>query len=137
METISQEFERADEEMKKVKKRFNLGNAQDDLEKRQQIFNDCKGSIESLYKNIQENYDIMTMTLPDEKKDFVKKELKSLTEKLDCVGKFEEKVKKIENFVNNLSQFDTSLKGINKWMTEAEGQLKDIRDSRDTVCVVF
>ena len=75
----------------------------------------------------------MTMTLPDDKKDFVKKEVKAITEKLDCVGKFEEKVKKIENFVNNLNNFNTSLKSIDKWMTDAEQQLKDIKDARDSM----
>ena len=96
-----------------------------------QIFNESKNNIETLYKSIQDNYDIMTMTLPDDKKDFVKKEVKALTEKLDVVGKFNDKVKKIENFVNKLDEFDASLKNINTWMTNAEQQLKDIRDSRD------
>ena len=131
LEAIATEFEKADEETKKVKKRFNLQSAIEDLEKRQQIFGDSKNSIESLYKSIQENYDIMTMTLPDDKKDFVKKEVKAVTEKLVCVGKFEEKVKKIENFVTNLKEFDTSLKSIDEWMTAASTQLKDIKESRD------
>ncbi len=131
LETIAIEFEKADEETKKVKKRFNLQSAIEDLEKRQQIFGDSKNSIESMYKSIQENYDVMTMTLPDDKKDFVKKEVKAITDKLVCVGKFEEKVKKIENFVTNLKEFDTSLKTIDEWMTAASGQLKDIKESRD------
>ncbi len=133
LETIAIEFETAEEEMKKVKKRFNLQSAVEDLEKRQKIFGDSKNNIESLYKSIQENYDIMTMTLPDDKKDFVKKEVKAITEKLDLVSKFEDKVKKIENFVNNLTTFDTSLKGMDKWMTEAAQQLKDIKEARDTM----
>ncbi len=84
-----------------------------------------------MYKDIQNNYDIMTMTLPDDKKDFVKKEVKAITEKLVCVGKFEEKVKKIEDFVTNLSAFDGNLKAVDKWMQEADQQLKDIKDSSD------
>ncbi len=125
------EFEKADEEMKKVKKRFNLTSAIEDLEKRQKIFGDSKNNIESLYKSIQENYDIMTMTLPDDKKDFVKKEVKAITEKLDCVGKFEEKVKKIDNFVSNLKDFDLNLKNVDTWMNDAQKQLKDIKESSD------
>ncbi len=131
LETIATEFEKAEEEMKKVKKRFNLQSAIEDLEKRQKIFDDSKNNIENLYKSIQENYDIMTMTLPDDKKDFVKKEVKAITEKLDCVGKFEEKVKKIDNFVTNLKDFDLNLKTVDKWMTDAEQQLKDIKESSD------
>lgn len=131
METIQAEFEKAEEEMKKVKKRFNLASAVEDLEKRQQIFNECKNSIETLYNSINDNFEIMTMTLPDDKKEFVRKEVKALKDKLECVVKFEEKVKKIENFVTNLSEFDRSLKGVDKWMVDAEHQLKDIRESRD------
>ena len=71
------------------------------------------------------------MTLPDDKKDFVKKEVKAITEKLECVSKFEEKVKKIETFVNNLQAFDGNLKTIDKWMQEADTQLKDIKESSD------
>ncbi len=133
LEKIAIEFEKADEEMKKVKKRFNLQSAMEDLEKRQSIFGDNKEAIESLYKSIQENYDIMTMTLPDDKKDFVKKEVKAITEKLDCVGKFEDKVKKIENFVTNLKEFDGTLKTIDDWMTSANKQLTDIKEARDSM----
>lgn len=131
LEAIVVEFEKADEEMKKVKKRFNLESAFEDLEKRQQIFNQSKTTIEQMYKDLQHNYDVMTMTLPEDKKDFVKKEVKAITDKLDVVGKFEEKVKKIEEFVNNLSTFDKSLKELDKWMTDANTQLSDIKDKSD------
>ncbi len=133
LELIAVQFERSDEEMKKVKKRFNLQSAMDDLEKRQKIYNDNKTQIETLYKSIQDNYDIMTMTLPDDKKDFVKKEVKAVTEKLEVIGRFGEKVKKIEDFVANLNEFDKSLKSIDKWMKDSETQLKDIKDCRDTM----
>lgn len=131
LETIEVEFEKSEEEMKKVKKRFNLQSALEDLERRQKIFNDNKTAIETMYKAIQDNYDVMTMTLPDEKKDFVKKEVKAVTEKLVCVGKFGEKVKKIEDFVANLEVFDKSLKGLDKWMKDAEKQLVDIKETSD------
>jgi len=78
LESIAVEFEKAEEEMKKVKKRFNLQAAFEDLEKRQKIFNDSKNTIETMFANIQHNYDVMTMTLPEDKKDFVKKEVKAV-----------------------------------------------------------
>jgi len=129
--TVADEFEKAEEEIKKIKKRFHLKSAFEDLEKRQKIFMDTKNTIEGIYKSIQDNYDVMTMTLPDEKKDFVKKEVKGVTEKLVVVNKFEEKVKKIENFVNSLNEFDGSLKNINSWMKDAENQLVDIKSNSD------
>ena len=131
LETIAVEFEKGDEEIKKIKKRFNLAAAFEDLEKRQKIFNDTKNTIEGMFKNIEKNYDCMTMTLPEDKKDFVKKEVKAVSEKLVVVEKFREKVEKIENFVNRLNEFDKSLKSIDVWMKEAETQLNDIKNNSD------
>merc|ERR1719381_304143 len=131
LENIAVEFEKGEEEIKKVKKRFNLQAAFEDLEKRQKIFNDTKNTIEGMYNAIQNNYDVMTMTLPEDKKDFVKKEVKAVSEKLVVVEKFREKVEKIENFVNRLNEFDKSLKSIDVWMKEAEQQLNDIKNNSD------
>merc|ERR1719204_1307393 len=131
LENIAVEFEKGDEEIKKVKKRFNLQAAFEDLEKRQKIFNDTKNTIEGMFGAIQNNYDVMTMTLPEDKKDFVKKEVKAVSEKLVVVEKFREKVEKIENFVNRLNEFDKSLKSIDVWMKEAEQQLNDIKNNSD------
>merc|ERR1719188_2275684 len=131
LETIAIEFEKAEEEMKKVKKRFALASAIEDLEKRQAIFNDCKSTIEAMYKALQDNYDCMTMTLPDDKKDIVKKELKAITDKLECIGRLGDKVKKIEDFVATFSGFDKSHKGMDKWMMGAEQALKEIQAGSD------
>merc|ERR1712002_1153964 len=131
LETIVVEFDKGDEEIKKVKKRFNLQSAFEDLEKRQKIFNDTKSTINGMFADITKNYETMTMTLPEDKKDFVKKEVKAVSEKLTVVEKFQEKVEKIENLVNKLNEFDKSLKSIDSWMKEAEGQLNDIKNNSD------
>merc|ERR1711973_37422 len=131
LENIAVEFEKGDEEIKKVEKRFNLQAAFEDLEKRQKIFNDTKNTIEGMFGAIQNNYDVMTMTLPGDKKDFVKKEVKAVSEKLVVVEKFHEKVAKIENFVNKLNEFDGTLKSMDKWMKEADTQLHDIKNNSD------
>merc|ERR1712168_991071 len=128
LENIAVEFDKGDEE---IKKRFNLQAAFEDLEKRQKIFNDTKNTINGMFSNIQKNYDVMTMTLPEDKKDFVKKEVKAVQEKLVVVEKFEEKVAKIENFVNKLNEFDGTLKSMDKWMKEADTQLHDIKNNSD------
>merc|ERR1712079_126102 len=65
LETIVVEFEKGEEEIKKVKKRFNLDAAKDDLAKRKKIFNDTKNTIEGMFGEIQHNYDVMTMTPED------------------------------------------------------------------------
>merc|ERR1711881_118650 len=114
LETIAVKFDKAEEEIKKIKKRFNLQAAFEDLEKRQKILNDTKNGINGLHGSINNNFDIMTMTLPEDKKDFVKKEIKAVTEKLTVLDRFDEKVKKIES-----------------WMKDAENQLHEIKNNSD------
>merc|ERR1712209_388963 len=123
LETIVVEFEKGEEEIKKVKKRFNLDAAKDDLAERKGIFNDTKNTIEGMFGEIQHNYDVMTMTLPEDKKDFVKKEVKAIQDKLEVVSRFKEKVDKI----------DKTLKMVDSWMKEADNQLNDIKNNSDTM----
>merc|ERR1712223_1508819 len=87
-----------------------LENIEVEFEKRQKIFNDTKNTIEGMFSAIQNNYDVMTMTLPEDKKDFVKKEVKAVSEKLVVVGKFQEEVQKIESFVSKLNEFEQTHK---------------------------
>lgn len=131
LESIATHFESAEEEMKKIKKRFNLQAAFEDLEKRQKIFNDSKNTIGGMFASIQNNYNVMTMTLPEDKKDFVKKEIKAVQEKLEVVGRFEEKVKKIEDFCAALNSFDKSIKTVDSWMREADSALNHIKNESD------
>lgn len=133
LENIAIEFEKAEEEIKKVKKRFNLAAAQDDLAKRKQIFGDTKKTIDGMFADIQHNYDVMTMTLPEDKKDFVKKEVKAIADKLEVVGRFKEKVDKIDEFVTSLDNFDKCLKMVDGWMKSADNQLNDIKNNSDTM----
>jgi len=130
-EKIDVEFEKAEEEIKKVKKRFNLQSAFEDLEKRQKLFNATKNTIDTMWNQINKDYDMMTQTLPEDKKDFVKKELKAVSEKLPVVERFHEKVQKIETFVSKLDQFNKSLKEIDSWMLGAEGNLNDVKNKSD------
>jgi len=131
LETIAVKFEKAEDEINKIKKRFNLKAAQEDLEKRQKILNDTKGGINGMFADLNSNYDVMTMTLPEDKKDFVKKEIKAVEAKLEVNGRFDEKVKKIEDFVQSLSDFDKTLKNIDGWMKGADVQLDDIKNHSD------
>ena len=47
-----------------------------------------------------------------DKKDFVKKEISAVTEKLSVLNRFDERVKKIRDFVEALTNFDKTLKDI-------------------------
>merc|ERR1712038_2096152 len=133
LENIAVEFDEAEEEIKKVKKRFHLQSAKDDLAKRHQIFDDTKKVIDGMYDGIQKDFTTMTLTLPEDKKDFVKKEVKAVTEKLEVVEGFKEKVDKMDDFVNNLINFDKTLKEIDSWMVEADNNLDQIKNHSDTM----
>jgi len=126
-ETIAVEFEKAEEEIKKVKKRFNLASAIEDLQKRQEIYNNTDKCINGLFKSINDNFTCMCITLPEDKKKICAKEIQAVSEKLEVVGRFKEKVDKVEAFVGRLGEFDASLKVINGWMAEATKELEDIK----------
>merc|ERR1711920_702687 len=131
LESIAVEFEKCEGEITKVKKRFNLTAAQEDLAKRQQIFGATKGTIDGIYGKIQSDYACMTQTLPEDKKDFVKKEVNAVTDKLEVLGRFKEKVDKIDEFVTELKNFDVTLKEIDAWMTGADKELDTIKTASD------
>ena len=131
LESIAVEFEKCEDEITKVKRRFNLIAAQEDLVKRQQIFGATKGTLDGMYGKIQSDYACMTQTLPEEKKDFVKKEINAVTDKLEVLSRFKEKVDKIDEFVTELKNFDVTLKEIDAWMTGADKELDTIKTASD------
>merc|ERR1711962_605986 len=122
-ETIATDFKKAEEEIKKIKKRFNLEAAKVDLAKRQGIYNDTNKTISGLFSDINANFTCMSITLPEDKKKIIDKEIKAVEEKLEVAGRFEEKVAKVAEFVNQLNDFDASLKTINDWMATAAGSM--------------
>merc|ERR1712018_809202 len=60
-----------------------------------------------------------------------KKEVKGVTDKLEVLGRFKEKVDKIDEFVTSLKNFDVTLKDIDAWMKDAENQLNEIKNNSD------
>merc|ERR1711994_895653 len=89
-EVIATEFEKAKDEIQKVKKKFNLEAAFDDLAKRQKIYSDTKTTIEGLFKQIENNVDVMSLTIPEDKKKNVEKEKKAVEERLAVLTQFKE-----------------------------------------------
>jgi len=127
-EGIVREFERAEAEMEKIKKKFDVDAAKEDLAKRQEIFNKCKEDLEACYNKIKADYDTMAITLPEDKKKLLKAEIDALTEKMAVLLKFEEKVKKIEDFCQNLECFDNTSKSLDDWMNRAAAELDNIKN---------
>ena len=127
-EGIMVEFEKAEEEMEKIKKKFDVDAAKEDLAKRKQIYDATKSQLEGVYNKIKSDYDTMAITLPDDKKALLKKELEALTEKMSILLKFEEKVSKIEDFCQNLECFDNTTKSLDDWMTRAAKELDNIKN---------
>ncbi len=131
-ETIAQCFEKAEEEIKKIKKRFNLQAALDDLKKRQDIFKADNDKINGLFDSIKnKNFKCMCITIPDDKKKILEKEIKAVEEKLEVLGRFKDKVDKLQEFCTALSNFDASLKSIDAWKDSATAELEDIKNSSD------
>merc|ERR1712113_200682 len=127
-ETIVMGYDKAEEEIKKVKKRFNLEAANEDLKKRQGIFKHTKETIDGLESALNANFACMCITVPEDKKKLVDKELKVLFERLNLVSQFKEKVDKVEEFVAALTEFDVSLKTVDTWMMKATDELNDIKN---------
>jgi len=128
-ETIASEFEVAEEEIKKVKKRYALDDALSDLKKRQDLYNKSNKTITDLFNAINANFTCMSITLPEDKKKAIDKEIKAVEAKLEVVGRFKSTVGAIEEFCTALVNFDNSLKAINEWMAKATEELKDIKEA--------
>merc|ERR1712212_49468 len=130
-EVIANDIEKGIEEIQKVKKKFNLEAAFDDLAKRQKIYNDTKTTIEGLFDQIKNNVEVMGLTIPEDKKKTVEKEKKAVEEKLAVLIEFKETVEVVEKFCNDLKTFDSSLKAIESWMMQATKELEDIKGASD------
>merc|ERR1719397_872795 len=90
-----------------VKKRYNLDDALADLKKRQDLYNKSNNTINGLFKDINDNFTCMSITLPEDKKKIVDKEIKAVDAKLEVVTRFRDTVKVIEDFCAALVNFDT------------------------------
>jgi len=128
-ETIATEFDIAEEEIKKVKEHYNLEAAVADLKKRQDLYNKCDNTINGLFDSINANYTCMAITIPEDKKKILTKEIKAVEAKLEVLGRFKDRVIKIEGLVSSLQSFDNNLKAIDAWMQSATAELKDIKEA--------
>merc|ERR1711863_151049 len=128
-ETIAGDFEAAEEEIKKVKKIFNLDAANADMKKRQDILKKTDDTINGLFSSINNNYNTMCITIPEDKKKGLSKEIKAVEEKLEVLGRFKGTVGKIEELVAALTAFDNSLKTLDAWKDAATNELKDIKEA--------
>merc|ERR1712032_688516 len=128
-ETIAQQFEVAEEEIKMVKKRYNLEDALSDLKKRQELYNKSNNTISGLFKAINDNFTCMSITLPEDKKKIVDKEIKAVDAKLEVVTRFKDTVAVVEEFCTALVNFDNSLKAVDGWKDAATAELKDIKEA--------
>merc|ERR1719419_675373 len=128
-ETIANEFEIAEEEIKKVKKIFNLDAANADLKKRQDLSKKSTDTINGLFASINANMATMSITIPEDKKKVLNKEIKAAQDKLEVEGRFRATDQKIEELVANLTAFDNSLKSIDSWKDAATAELTDIKEA--------
>merc|ERR1712222_311691 len=131
VENVDELIERQEKSLVQLdsKKRYNLDDALADLKKRQDLYNKSKNTINGLFKDINDNFTCMSITLPEDKKKIVDKEIKAVDAKLEVVTRFRDTVKVIEDFCAALVNFDTSLKTIDEWKEAATAELKDIKEA--------
>jgi len=128
-DTIATEFDIAEEEIKKIKEHYNLEAAVADLKKRQDLYVKCETTINGLFESINANYNCMAITIPEDKKKLLTKEIKAVEAKLEVLSRFKNRVSKIESLVDAMTNFDNSLRAIDAWMQSATAELKDIKDA--------
>merc|ERR1719308_356378 len=71
----------------------------------------------------------MSITIPEDKKKTLTKEIAAVKDKLEVNGRFASTVKKIEDLVADLTSFDNSLKTIDSWKDAATAELTDIKEA--------
>merc|ERR1711953_314902 len=86
-------------------------------------------TINGLFSAINKNYNTMAITIPEDKKKILTKEIKAVEEKLEVLGRFKSTVQVIVDLVNSLTAFDNSLKAIDTWKDAATSELKDIKEA--------
>jgi len=126
-ETVATEFEIAEEEIKKVKKHFALDAATADLAKRQGLYKKSSDTINGIFSALNDNFNCMSLTIPEDKKKVLAKEIKAIEEKLEVVARFKTTVGKIEEIVASLQAFEGSLQTMDSWMLTATAELDDIK----------
>merc|ERR1711997_1151578 len=91
--------------------------------------NKSNNTINGLFKTINDNFTCMPITLPEDKKKILDKEIKAVEAKLEVVTRFKDTVAVIDKFVADLTAFDNSLKAIDGWKDAATAELKDIKEA--------
>merc|ERR1712083_989357 len=104
-----------------------MGNA--DLKKRQDILKNSTDTINGLFSSINAHMATMSITIPEDKKKGLAKEIKAVEEKLEVLKRFKGTVGKIEELVAALTDFDNSLKTMDSWKDAATAELKDIKEA--------
>merc|ERR1739844_184516 len=99
------------------------------MKKRQDILKKTDDGINGLFNSINNNYNTMCITIPEDKKKGLAKEIKAVEEKLEVLGRFKSTVGKIEELVAALTAFDNSLKTLDTWKDAATAELKDIKEA--------
>merc|ERR1712115_548235 len=86
-------------------------------------------TISDLFNAINANFTCMSITIPEDKKKILVKEIAAIEAKLEVTGRFKSAVSQIEEFCAALTNFDNSLKVIDEWMVKATAELNDIKSA--------
>merc|ERR1712088_272772 len=127
-ETIATDFEKDEEEIKKVKKIFNLEAANADLSKRKEILKSTEDTINGLFDTINKNYNTMAITIPEDKKKILQKEIKAVEAKLEvlmtCAATEQDLLPQGEKVPADAQVFKDELARIIKYVEELQANTK-------------
>merc|ERR1711881_64035 len=124
-ETIASEFEVAEEEIKKVKKMFNLDAANADLKKRQDILKKSTDTINGLFDSINANMATMSITIPEDKKKILTKDIAAKLEILKgCAATEKELLPQGDKVPADAQVFKDELARITKYVTDLQANTK-------------
>merc|ERR1712025_1187046 len=93
------------------------------------LFKKSNDTITGLFNSINDNFTCMSLTIPEDKKKVLAKEIKAVEEKLEVVARFKSTVGKIEELVASLQAFEGSLQTMDTWMLTATAELDDIKSA--------
>ncbi|TRY72301.1 hypothetical protein TCAL_11269 [Tigriopus californicus] len=116
----------ADKEFASIKKVFDLKTGPADFRRRKALADNCKQAIDNLYTTVFSCNDCIQKMLPLDKKDDMAKQVKALENRMEVLGKTQNKLNMIDDFNRRLFEFDACVTDMENWLTETRGKMDDI-----------
>ena len=118
----------ADGEFDSIKKIFDLKNGPADYNNRMKTAANYRATIEEVYGITSGANDILQQMLPEEKKGEMNDQITELKNRMDILGKTDEKLAFIDDFNKRLNVFDVGVGEMENWLGEGRKRLDCIKN---------